>query len=173
VRSAARGARRIAFAAAQDAGVKIVRRALEPLRQIVVSEGRARMSWRIVSGSRAFGCNRAIRRRRAMSIIDPTKVTRSTKNAASIAASSTTDCIIVEAGGRVPAAEVTGSNRASIRRAPRATRRRPGCGARAVGAASAHCQRRNRARRAPHLRQRASSWLVRTRYDLQQCGRGA
>jgi chaperonin GroEL len=89
---------------AQDAGVKIVRRALEePLRQIVINAGGepAIVVDRVVSGSGAFGYNAATGEFGdvvAMGIIDPTKVTRlGLQNAASIASLIlTTDCIIVE-----------------------------------------------------------------------------
>ncbi len=89
---------------AQEAGVKIVRRALEePLRQIVLNAGGepAIVLERVVAGTGAFGYNAATGEYGdvvAMGIIDPTKVTRlGLANAASIASLIlTTDCVIVE-----------------------------------------------------------------------------
>jgi chaperonin GroEL len=88
----------------QDAGVKIVRRALEePLRQIVANAGGEPpiVVERVVSGAGNFGYNAATGEFGdlvAMGVIDPTKVTRlGLQNAASIASLIlTTDCIIVE-----------------------------------------------------------------------------
>jgi chaperonin GroEL len=88
----------------QDAGVKIVRRALEePLRQIVANAGGepSIVVDRVVSGAGNFGYNAATGEFGdlvAMGVIDPTKVTRlGLQNAASIASLIlTTDCIIAE-----------------------------------------------------------------------------
>jgi chaperonin GroEL len=98
---------------AQDAGVKIVRRALEePLRQIVANAGGepAIVVEQVTSGAGSFGYNAATGEFGdvvAMGIIDPTKVTRlGLQNAASIASLIlTTDCIIVEKRGHAPAGE--------------------------------------------------------------------
>jgi chaperonin GroEL len=89
----------------QDAGVKIVRRALEePLRQIVVNVGQepSVVLEKVAAGDATFGYNAATGEYGdlvEMGIIDPTKVTRlGLQNAASIAGLIlTTDCIIVEA----------------------------------------------------------------------------
>jgi chaperonin GroEL len=89
---------------AQQAGVKIVGRALEePLRQIVANAGGepSIVLERVLAGSGSFGYNAATDEFGdivAMGIIDPTKVTRlGLQNAASIASLIlTTDCIIVE-----------------------------------------------------------------------------
>ena len=89
----------------QDAGVRIVRRALEePLRQIVANAGGepSVVLDRVATGANAFGYNAATGEygdMMAMGIIDPTKVTRlGLQNAASIASLIlTTDCIIVDA----------------------------------------------------------------------------
>jgi len=89
----------------RDAGVKIVRRALEePLRQIVINAGDepSVVLEKVVAGDAAFGYNAATGEYGDMiatGIIDPTKVTRlGLQNAASIASLIlTTDCIIVEA----------------------------------------------------------------------------
>ena len=89
---------------AQQAAVKIVRRALEePLRQIVVNAGGepAVVVERVLAGSGSFGYNAATDQFgdvAAMGVIDPTKVTwLGLQNAASIASLIlTTDCIIVE-----------------------------------------------------------------------------
>jgi chaperonin GroEL len=89
---------------AQDAGVRIVRRALEePLRQIVLNAGGepAIVLERVLAGSGTFGYNAASGEfgdMVAMGIIDPTKVTRlGLANAGSIASLIlTTDCIVVE-----------------------------------------------------------------------------
>ena len=88
----------------QDAGIRIVRRALEePLRQIVANAGQepSVVLGRVVAGEGNFGYNAATEEYGdvvAMGIIDPTKVTRlGLQNAASIASLIlTTDCIIVE-----------------------------------------------------------------------------
>jgi chaperonin GroEL len=92
----------------QDAGVKIVRRALEePLRQIVNNAGGepSVVLENVAAGDAAYGYNAATGEygdMLAMGIIDPTKVTRlGLQNAASIASLIlTTDCIIVEAPTR-------------------------------------------------------------------------
>ena len=89
---------------AQQAAVKIVRRALEePLRQIVVNAGGepSIVVERVLAGEGNFGYNAATGQFGdivAMGVIDPTKVTRlGLQNAASIASLIlTTDCIIVE-----------------------------------------------------------------------------
>jgi chaperonin GroEL len=89
---------------AQQAGVKIVHRALEePLRQIVANAGGepSIVLERVLAGTGNFGYNAANSEFgdvAAMGIIDPTKVTRlGLQNAASIASLIlTTDCIIVE-----------------------------------------------------------------------------
>jgi chaperonin GroEL len=88
----------------QDAGVKILRRALEePLRQIVANAGQepAVVVGRVAGGEGSFGYNAATEEYGdmvAMGVIDPTKVTRlGLQNAASIASLIlTTDCVIVE-----------------------------------------------------------------------------
>jgi len=87
-----------------DAGIKIVRRALEePLRQIVANAGQepSVVLERVLRGTGNFGYNVAADEYGdmvAMGVIDPTKVTRlGLQNAASIASLIlTTDCIIVE-----------------------------------------------------------------------------
>ena len=92
----------------QDAGVKIVHRALEePLRQIVANAGQepSVVLGKVMTGDAAFGYNAASGEYGdmvALGIIDPTKVTRlGLQNAASIAGLIlTTDCIIVEAPKR-------------------------------------------------------------------------
>jgi chaperonin GroEL len=89
---------------AQDAGISIVRRALEePLRQIVANAGQepSVILAKVLEGSGNFGYNAATDAYGdvvAMGVIDPTKVTRlGLQNAASIASLMlTTDCIIVE-----------------------------------------------------------------------------
>ena len=89
----------------QQAGIKIVRRALEePLRQIVANAGLepSVVLQRVVAGEGNFGYNAATGDYGdmvAMGIIDPTKVTRlGLQNAASIASLVlTTDCVIVNA----------------------------------------------------------------------------
>ncbi len=89
----------------QDAGIRIVRRALEePLRQIVANAGQepSVVLARVVEAAGNFGYNAATGEygdMMAMGIIDPTKVTRlGLQNAASIAGLIlTTDCIIAEA----------------------------------------------------------------------------
>lgn len=99
---------------AQDAGVKIVRRALEePLRQIVFNAGGEPdvVVEAVTDGAGDFGYNAADEKygnMMEMGIIDPTKVTRlALTNAASIASLVlTTDCIVVEAPSRaMPAPE--------------------------------------------------------------------
>ena len=93
-----------------DAGVKIVRRALEePLRQIVANAGRepSVVVERVQQGTGSFGYNAATDEYGdlvAMGVIDPTKVTRlGLQNAASIASLIlTTDCVIVEAAKAAP-----------------------------------------------------------------------
>jgi len=87
-----------------DAGVKIVRRALEePLRQIVANAGQepSVVLEKVLAGSGSFGYNAATDEYGdvvAMGVIDPTKVTRlGLQNAASIAGLIlTTDCVVVE-----------------------------------------------------------------------------
>jgi chaperonin GroEL len=89
---------------AQEAGIRIVRRALEePLRQIVANAGQepSVVLERVLAGTGNFGYNAATDAYGdvvSMGIIDPTKVTRlGLQNAASIASLIlTTDCIIVE-----------------------------------------------------------------------------
>jgi chaperonin GroEL len=89
----------------QEAGIKIVRRALEePLRQIVANAGQepSVVLQHVLGGAGNFGYNVATDAYGdlvAMGVIDPTKVTRlGLQNAASIASLIlTTDCIIVEA----------------------------------------------------------------------------
>jgi chaperonin GroEL len=88
----------------QDAGIRIVQRALEePLRQIVANAGLedSVVLSRVQEGDGAFGCNAATGEYgdlMQMGIIDPTKVTRNAlQNAASVAALIlTTDCLIAE-----------------------------------------------------------------------------
>jgi chaperonin GroEL len=88
----------------QDAGIKIVRRALEePLRQIVANAGQEAsvVLQRVLAGTGNFGYNVATDAYGdlvGMGVIDPTKVTRlGLQNAASIASLIlTTDCVIVE-----------------------------------------------------------------------------
>jgi chaperonin GroEL len=92
---------------AQEAGVRIVRRALEePLRQIVTNAGGepSIVLEKVLAGTGSFGYNAATGEFGdvvAMGIIDPTKVTRlGLANAASIASLIlATDCIIVEKRG--------------------------------------------------------------------------
>ena len=89
---------------ARDAGIAIVRRALEqPLRQIVANAGvdPSVVLERVLAGTGSFGYNAATDEYgdvAAMGIIDPTKVTRlGLQNAASIASLIlTTDCIVAE-----------------------------------------------------------------------------
>jgi len=96
---------------ARDAGVAIVRRALEqPLRQIVANAGAdpSVVLERVASGAGNFGYNAATDTYGdvvAMGIIDPTKVTRlGLQNAASIASLIlTTDCIVAEEPKAEPA----------------------------------------------------------------------
>ena len=93
-----------------EAGIKIVRRALEePLRQIVANAGQepSVVLQRVLGGTGNFGYNAATDAYGdlvAMGVIDPTKVTRlGLQNAASIASLIlTTDCIIVEAPKHAP-----------------------------------------------------------------------
>jgi chaperonin GroEL len=93
-----------------EAGIKIVRRALEePLRQIVANAGQepSVVLQRVLGGTGNFGYNVATDAYGdlvAMGIIDPTKVTRlGLQNAASIASLILmTDCIIVEAPKHAP-----------------------------------------------------------------------
>jgi chaperonin GroEL len=88
----------------QDAGIRIVHRALEePLRQIVANAGRdaAIIVERVLGGTGNFGYNVATDGYgdlMEMGVIDPTKVTRlGLQNAASIASLVlTTDCVIAE-----------------------------------------------------------------------------
>jgi chaperonin GroEL len=96
----------------QDAGVKILRRALEePLRQIVANAGQesAVVVARVLEGEGSFGYNAATDQYGdmvEMGVIDPTKVTRlGLQNAASIASLIlTTDCVIVERPAPSPTA---------------------------------------------------------------------
>jgi chaperonin GroEL len=89
---------------AQEAGIRIVRRALEePLRQIVANAGQepSVVLERVLAGTGNFGYDAATDAYGdvvSMGIVDPTKVTRlGLQNAASIASLIlTTDCIIVE-----------------------------------------------------------------------------
>ena len=91
--------------AEQDAGIRIVVRALEePLRQIVANAGleASVVINRVEEGDGAFGCNAATGQYgdlMQMGVIDPTKVTRNAlQNASSVAALIlTTDCLIAEA----------------------------------------------------------------------------
>ena len=92
----------------RDAGIKIVRRALEePLRQIVANAGQepSVVLQRVLAGTGTFGYNVATDAYGdmvAMGVIDPTKVTRlGLQNAASIASLIlTTDCVIAESPKR-------------------------------------------------------------------------
>jgi chaperonin GroEL len=94
----------------RNAGIKIVRRALEePLRQIVANAGQepSIVLQRVLGGTGNFGYNVATDTYGdlvTMGVIDPTKVTRlGLQNAASIASLIlTTDCIIVEAPKHAP-----------------------------------------------------------------------
>jgi chaperonin GroEL len=96
----------------QEAGIKIIRRALEePLRQIVANSGQdpSVVLQRVLGGTGNFGYNVATGVYGdlvAMGVIDPTKVTRlGLQNAASIASLIlTTDCVIVEAPKEMPLA---------------------------------------------------------------------
>jgi chaperonin GroEL len=89
----------------QDAGIRIVARALEePLRQIVANAGleASVVVNRVEEGEGSFGCNAATGEYgdlMQMGVIDPTKVTRNAlQNAASVAALIlTTACLIAEA----------------------------------------------------------------------------
>jgi len=95
----------------QDAGIRIVERALEePLRQIVANAGleASVVLSRVEEGDGAFGCNAATGEYgdlTQMGVIDPTKVTRhALQNAASVAALIlTTDCLIAEVPQPLPA----------------------------------------------------------------------
>ena len=100
----------------QDAGVRIVRRALEePLRQIVRNAGAepAVVVQKVIDGSGNFGYNAATGEYGdmvAMGVLDPRKVTRTAlQNAASIASLIlTTDCMIAQIPDKkaaMPAAE--------------------------------------------------------------------
>ncbi len=89
----------------QDAGIAIIRRALEmPLRQIVINGGEAEASVvlnKVLDGKGNFGYNAATGEfgdMVEMGILDPTKVTRSAlQNAVSIASLMiTTECMIAE-----------------------------------------------------------------------------
>ncbi len=96
----------------QQAGIRIVRRALEaPLRQIVVNGGEESsvILDRVAAGEGAFGYNCATGQYgdlMQMGVLDPTKVTHhALVNAASIAGLIlTTDCVVAEAPDEVPAA---------------------------------------------------------------------
>ena len=96
----------------QDAGIKIVLRALEePLRQIVANAGEepSVVVNRIAEGKDNFGFNAATGEYGdivAMGVLDPTKVTRTAlQNAASVAALMlTTECMVAELAEDKPAA---------------------------------------------------------------------
>jgi chaperonin GroEL len=96
----------------QDAGIRIVLRALEePLRQIVANAGEepSVVLARVVAGEGGFGYNALTGEYGdmvAMGILDPCKVTRTAlQNAASVAGLIlTTDCMIAEVPGAKPAA---------------------------------------------------------------------
>jgi len=96
----------------QDAGIRIVERALEePLRQIVANAGMEAsvVLSRVDESEGAFGCNAATGEYgdlMQMGVIDPTKVARNAlQNAASVAALIlTTDCLIAELPQPQPAA---------------------------------------------------------------------
>jgi len=96
----------------QDAGIKIVLRALEePLRQIVANAGQepSVVVARVVEGEGAFGFNAATDEYGdlvAMGVLDPCKVTRTAlQNAASIAGLIlTTDCMIAQIPAKAEAA---------------------------------------------------------------------
>ena len=100
----------------QDAGIRIVQRALEePLRQIVANAGMedSVVLSRVQEGDAGFGCNAATGQYgdlMQMGIIDPTKVTRhALQNAASVAALIlTTDCLIAEIPQPQPAVPMSG-----------------------------------------------------------------
>ena len=100
----------------QDAGIRIVERALEePLRQIVANAGMedSVVLSRVQEGDGAFGCNAATGEYgdlMQMGIIDPTKVSRNAlQNAASVAALIlTTDCLIAEIPQAQPAVPMPG-----------------------------------------------------------------
>ena len=94
----------------QDAGVRIVRRAIEePLRQIVANAGAepSVILARVLEGEGAFGWNAArgnFGDLAAMGVLDPCKVTRTAlQNAASIAGLIlTTDCLVARAPVAAP-----------------------------------------------------------------------
>ncbi len=103
----------------QDAGIKIVLRAMEePLRQIVANSGDepSVVVNKVAEGKGNFGYNAATHEYGdlvAMGVLDPTKVTRTAlQNASSVASLMlTTDCMVAElvedkpaAGGGMPAA---------------------------------------------------------------------
>ncbi len=95
----------------QDAGIRIVERALEePLRQIVANAGleASVVLSRVEEGEGGFGCNAATGEYgdlMQMGVIDPAKVARNAlQNAASVAALIlTTDCLIAEVPQPQPA----------------------------------------------------------------------
>jgi chaperonin GroEL len=95
----------------QDAGIRIVMRALEePLRQIVRNAGAepAVVVQRVTDGTGSFGYNAATGEYGdlvAMGVLDPCKVTRTAlQNAASIAGLVlTTECMIAQVPERKPA----------------------------------------------------------------------
>ena len=97
----------------QDAGIKIVLRALEePLRQIASNAGMRSLRWWSTACDRRQGRVRLQRRHRTstaiwsqMGVIDPTKVTRiALQNAASVAGLIlTTDCMMAEIAQPKPA----------------------------------------------------------------------
>jgi chaperonin GroEL len=98
----------------QDAGIQIVRRAVEePLRQIVRNAGAepAVVVQRIAEGEGSFGYNAATGEygdMLAMGVLDPRKVTRTAlQNAASIASLIlTTDCMIAQAAEKAETQEM-------------------------------------------------------------------
>jgi len=100
----------------QDAGVKIVLRALEePLRQIVANAGAepSVILNRVLEGTGNFGYNAASGEfgdMVGMGVLDPCKVTRSAlQNAASIAGLIlTTDCMVAELRGESPQGQAPG-----------------------------------------------------------------
>jgi chaperonin GroEL len=102
---------------AQNAGIKIVRRALEePLRQIVKNAGGepSVVIEKVLNAEGNYGYNAATGEygdMPAMGVIDPTKVTRlGLQNAASIASLIlTTDCVIVEKAREAPAIPAGGA----------------------------------------------------------------
>ena len=102
----------------QDAGIKIVLRALEePLRQIVANAGEepSVIVNRVLEGAGNFGYNAATSEfgdMVAMGVLDPCKVTRSAlQNAASIAGLIlTTDCMVAELHEESPQGQAPGAD---------------------------------------------------------------